>query len=317
MGLLPTEGNKFILSIRDVDEWCVSIERFFRLHHLGTEVLNTSNLNLSYLDKIHTALYGSVEYNDDFRQRYLNYNAQAIQQLQGTDFAVIDVSRDADKLASFLHVEEALIPHANFKDTVVEKFQSMTHWPEAVGPYYLPQEDAQQNALGKLRNILFKHPTMIQGKIANIVIEDNGFDVLPNIETFDWRKLPDLSEFDGVLLYDVLDHLPTLNDVPRLLGLFSQVPRTYVFCHPRRSRLGTHLFDLNLAYIHLYEEFSYEKHTLDIENPLEFYRHMMSMYHEIKDEFVCREPVEYVFDNSDAIDIQYVEFVLFPKIKLL
>lgn len=132
-----------------------------------------------------------------------------------------------------------------------------------------------------------------------------------------WDLIPRDSSQDVIVAYDVIDHLPSVSDVIEFLSgcrdSLSDEGVLYLFCHPYKSRLGNHLFDRNMAYIHLIRGIE-GVHTLRIDDPLGFYRSMIKKARmKVKVERVYKEPIEAFFKrfllDSDC-EVQFVEYLI-------
>lgn len=130
--------------------------------------------------------------------------------------------------------------------------------------------------------------------------------------TQDWNKVKELSPYDIVLLFDVLDHVQdpveTLINIRRLL---SDRGRVYLQCHPWSSRHGGHLYDkLNKAFVHLILD-SEELTRLGfvspvipqkVKQPLKMYRKWFEEAgYSIQTEIPITEPIEDYFLNDMSI----------------
>ena len=137
--------------------------------------------------------------------------------------------------------------------------------------------------------------------ILNVHLEANGLSKwlvgCDEVHAFDAHKLS--KKYDLVVLYDILDHMPTSDDARRLIGECRRITRPagkiFALCHPRISRLGTHLLSINKAYAHLFYEL-WGVHTLHFDDPVGFYRQcFLESGLKIAEERLYREYIEEFF----------------------
>ena len=143
-----------------------------------------------------------------------------------------------------------------------------------------------------------------------------------SVTTCVWDELPRNESKDVIIAYDIVDHLPQLSDIGDFLSSCRETLRDggllYLLCHPFKSRLGNHLFDRNLAYLHLVRGVK-GVHTLEIDDFVNFYRgSILDAELEIDDERAYKEPIEDFFRNfslDDECEIQFLEYTISRRYK--
>lgn len=140
---------------------------------------------------------------------------------------------------------------------------------------------------------------------------------LANIKAIPWSKVQTEQGCMAILAYDVIDHLPEKEDINLFLSQCFQAldeqGRMYMMCHPYKSRVGTHLFHQNKAYLHIIKN-NKGIHTLKIDDPVAHYRKVIKKSgFLIESEQIYTEFIESYFDKYDLGEdhtVQFVEYIM-------
>ena len=208
-----------------------------------------------------------------------------------------------------------------------------SRWPKAIHERYFCRE---LSSIGKWKLISSMLALKNYARTLNVYLNPNGLSKW--INNCDEIYFEDVFEkkynetYDLIVMYDLIDHLDDESQVVYLLekcrDFLKRKGKIFLLCHPGISRIGTHLFDVNKAYIHLFCD-TQGKKTLLIENPIEFYRECFrkSML-KAKEERIYKEYIEDFFDDlpeeirskanlGTNHEIQFVSYILTKEIKLL
>jgi len=209
----------------------------------------------------------------------------------------------------------------------------MTDWPKALNERYFIDEFS---SFGKFKLIKSKLKRLDKfNKILNIFQDQNNLSQcikrhLSRSVKCEDSTLKELefcsNKYDLIILYDVIDHVEREEEIIKLLNkcksILSCEGKIFLMCHPYISRLGTHLFEVNKAYYHLFYDCLEQKHTILLQNPLESYRNFVyNSFLAIEDECIYSEYIEDFFnkisietDHKPILEkkheIQFVTYVL-------
>jgi hypothetical protein len=159
---------------------------------------------------------------------------------------------------------------------VAENPELHKDWPKAIHERYLG-DDPELASIGKWRMLSSSLKLKEYKSILNVHLEPNGLSKwLEGCDDAHASEVGRISKaYDLVVLYDVIDHMPTEDDAKRLLAECRRriypLGRMFALCHPRISRIGTHLFGVNKAYCHLFYDLG-GIHALHLDDPVGFYR---------------------------------------------
>lgn len=109
---------KFILTVRDEEQWLRSCENHFTEENLQKFLSRPKPISQSQID-IGAKIYGSFHYNrESFQKAYLKHNSDVIKYFKDRDnFMVMDIcAGDSwDKLCKFLDIQQPkeMFPHGN------------------------------------------------------------------------------------------------------------------------------------------------------------------------------------------------------------
>lgn len=177
--------------------------------------------------------------------------------------------------------------HANLADELetLKKLLESSAWPSAVAPSLIcdtsSEQEKQDRAEGILDVIVDVHLEELafldfgcgSGHVTNRSLTQNprisvGYDIQKQdnwddwpanektLYTTDWDKVEKNGPYNVVLIYDVIDHMISENEVidnlKKIKKAMAPKAKVFVRTHPWCSRHGTHLYHkINKAFIHL------------------------------------------------------------------
>lgn len=114
-------GSKFVLTVRDEDDWLQSVERLWSYEHNPCRWTWDSD---GFSHKVHSMIYGQPAFDADaFLARYRRHNAEVVEHFsnRSDDLLVMDMSNGAGwpKLCGFLGIDQipnTPYPHENGTD---------------------------------------------------------------------------------------------------------------------------------------------------------------------------------------------------------
>lgn len=183
-----------------------------------------------------------------------------------------------------LKIEASQINIADEFDTLKILLES-SKWPSAVAPSLIcdisSEQDKQDRAEGildvivdvHLENLAFLDFGCGSGHVNNRSLTQNprvsvGYDIKKHdnwdewpdnektLYTTDWEKVKSKGPYNIVLIYDVIDHMDSeeevIDNLKKIKEVMAPKAKIYIRTHPWCSRHGTHLYHkINKAFIHL------------------------------------------------------------------
>jgi hypothetical protein len=138
-------GSRFILTIRDEQEWLKSVERLWDVRYNPTRWVWDK---YPFTNRIHTELYGQRDFNAGvFLARYRRHNAEVMEYFKGADLLVMDVREGWLRLCGFLGkpIPDIPFPVGNpTRDLNETASVEQQHWIEAVAECYEPDGTKEQ-----------------------------------------------------------------------------------------------------------------------------------------------------------------------------
>lgn len=186
------------------------------------------------------------------------------------------------------------------------------NWPLGIDPRWISKSEWHKIERLYLEGILNSKDGHHIAFTLNSTAKVEDLEFLPWREVFGRRQ-----KCSAIIAYDILDHLPDFKCISDFLsacrGLLEEQGILYLMCHPGKSRVGTHLFKQNRAYLHLIRKSVAGRHTLMIDDPIPFYRDQISdSGFTVKLENIYTEPIETYFDPYSLekdCEIQFVEYL--------
>lgn len=194
------------------------------------------------------------------------------------------------------------------------------NWPSAIHPSMIATDAAHRGSsvltiLGRLgMPFNFSDGALI---VSALDLDVSLFPAIRYVH-IDGLDLPS-EKYDFISLYDAIDHLPDVDAIHELISAVSSMLNIggvlHLRCHPYYSRCGTHLFDINKAYWHLYNNEPPGIWTLRFDDPMFVYKGLfrdrgLDVISELPN-YVYPEPFfTGLMSRYRCVDLQMVDFVL-------
>lgn len=327
-------NSKFILTTRRLESWLESMQFHLAMdYHLLKQPMNEElTMKAKFLIAMYKAMYLGNSFEEMIGKLEVSYKAhhEKVRSFFHSRLLVLDVE-DKDKWQKLCGFLEKPIPDVPYPKENKRSLKAV-NWPKGMDECYF-SEDQKLSTAGRARTIAYRYNTYLNlrdSKILNVCLPGEELkEAMSSHDVEDWviGTDPPKGRFDVIIVYDVLDHLNSEEDAIQVLLSINRIAaidaNLYVLCHPYSSRLGTHLFSENKAYLHLLcPEAPGQKPTLKLPKPIRVYK---SWFEKTGwDIYAARETTEQVEDffkvfvhlNKFNTNVQFAEYFMKKKPKL-